>query len=77
LVVNYDIPWNPTVVIQRIGRINRIDKTVFDKLYIYNAFPSFEGKKIYQVEDVVKIKNQMINTILGSDTKILDDNEDL
>ena len=26
LVVNYDIPWNPTRVIQRVGRISRIGK---------------------------------------------------
>ena len=24
IVINYDIPWNPTRVIQRVGRINRI-----------------------------------------------------
>ncbi|RMG81205.1 MAG: helicase, partial [Bacteroidetes bacterium] len=24
LIINYDIPWNPTRVIQRVGRINRI-----------------------------------------------------
>lgn len=77
LVINYDIPWNPTVIIQRVWRINRIDRTVFDQLYIYNAFPSLEGKQIYQVEDVVKIKNEMINTIFWSDTKILDENETL
>jgi superfamily II DNA/RNA helicase len=25
VVINYDIPWNPTRLIQRVGRINRID----------------------------------------------------
>ena len=28
IVVNYDIPWNPVRVIQRVGRINRISKKV-------------------------------------------------
>ena len=35
-VINYDIPYNPTRVIQRVGRINRINKKVFEELYIYN-----------------------------------------
>src|SRR5690606_13359808 len=38
VIVNYDIPWNPTRVIQRVGRINRIGVKVFDELYIYNFF---------------------------------------
>ncbi|MBT9538195.1 MAG: SWF/SNF helicase family protein, partial [Nitrospirae bacterium] len=31
MVINYDIPWNPVRVIQRVGRINRISKKVFDE----------------------------------------------
>ncbi|PJB12917.1 MAG: hypothetical protein CO119_04330, partial [Flavobacteriales bacterium CG_4_9_14_3_um_filter_40_17] len=27
-MINYDIPWNPTRVIQRVGRINRIGAKV-------------------------------------------------
>ena len=37
-IFNYDIPYNPTRVIQRIGRINRINKKVFDKLSIFTIF---------------------------------------
>lgn len=36
-VINYDIPWNPTRVIQRVGRINRIGKR-FLTIYIYITF---------------------------------------
>ena len=32
IVINYDIPWNPTRLIQRVGRINRVD-TAFDTIY--------------------------------------------
>ena len=32
-VFNYDIPYNPTRVIQRVGRINRINKKVFERLF--------------------------------------------
>ena len=34
-VVNYDLPWNPMVVEQRIGRIDRIGQ-LSENIYIYN-----------------------------------------
>ncbi|ROL56030.1 hypothetical protein D9V84_09790 [Bacteroidetes/Chlorobi group bacterium Naka2016] len=37
LVTNFDILWNPTRMIQRVGRINRIDPK-FDKIYNFNFF---------------------------------------
>jgi superfamily II DNA or RNA helicase/HKD family nuclease len=43
IIFNYDIPFNPTRVIQRIGRINRINKKVFDRLHIFNFFPTSIG----------------------------------
>lgn len=35
VIVNYDLPWNPTRVMQRIGRINRVG-TKYDKIHIFN-----------------------------------------
>jgi superfamily II DNA or RNA helicase len=37
-LVNYDLHWNPTRMVQRAGRIDRIG-TEFDTLWIYNMFP--------------------------------------
>jgi hypothetical protein len=37
-LVNYDLHWNPTRMVQRAGRIDRIG-TDFDTLWIYNLFP--------------------------------------
>ena len=34
LMVNYDIPWNPNRLEQRMGRIHRIGQT--DEVYIFN-----------------------------------------
>lgn len=76
-IFNYDIPYNPTVVIQRIGRINRINKKVFDTLYIYNFFPTDIGEAEVGVKRISTIKIRMINTIMGSDTKTLTNDEEL
>jgi superfamily II DNA or RNA helicase len=37
-LVNYDLHWNPTRMVQRAGRIDRIG-TDFETLWIYNMFP--------------------------------------
>jgi superfamily II DNA/RNA helicase len=71
LIVNYDIPFNPTRVIQRVGRINRINKKVFEDLFIINFFPSLVGKKEYRVESLATLKMSMIHSLLGEDAKVL------
>lgn len=76
-VINYDIPYNPTIVIQRVWRINRINKKVFENLYIYNYFPSFAWEELIRTSTISKLKINMINSILWSDTRILDENETL
>lgn len=42
VVINYDIPWNPTRVMQRVGRINRVD-TPHATVHTYTCFPTEEG----------------------------------
>jgi len=37
-LINYDLHWNPTRMVQRAGRIDRIG-TEFDTLFIHNMFP--------------------------------------
>ena len=76
-IFNYDIPYNPTRVIQRIGRINRINKKVFDKLYIYNYFPTDVGESETRVKEISTLKMAMIHAILGEDTKALTSEEQL
>jgi superfamily II DNA/RNA helicase len=70
-IYNYDIPYNPTRVIQRVGRINRINKKVFDRLNIYNFFPSTTGEALSRTKSIATFKMLLIQTIFGSDTKIL------
>ena len=70
VVVNYDIPWNPTRVIQRVGRINRIGKKVFEKLYIFNFFPTVKGSSIVSNREIAQTKMFAIHRILGEDAQI-------
>ena len=76
-IFNYDIPYNPTRVIQRIGRINRINKKVFDELYIYNYFPTDVGEAGTRTKEISTLKMAMIHAIMGEDTKALTKEEEL
>lgn len=76
-IFNYDIPYNPTRVIQRVGRINRINKKVFDKLYIYNYFPTDIGEQQTRTKAITTLKMQMIHLIMGEDAKVLTKEEEL
>jgi len=77
IIVNYDIPYNPTRVIQRIGRINRINKKVYDTLHIYNYFPSLVWEQHTNTKKISTLKIKMIATILGIDVKTLTDDEEV
>lgn len=76
-VINYDIPYNPTRIIQRIGRINRINKKVFDELYIYNYFPTDVGEGEIRAKEISTLKMAMIHAIMGEDTKVLTKDEEI
>jgi len=77
VIINYDIPYNPTRVVQRIGRINRINKKMFDKIYIYNLFPTDIGEQNTLIKGISTLKMLLINSIIGSDTKTLTPDETL
>ncbi|HDP97581.1 MAG TPA: helicase, partial [bacterium] len=77
IIFNYDIPYNPTRVIQRVGRINRINKKVFDRLYIYNFFPTATGEDETRIKQITTLKFDMINALLGEDTLVLTDETQL
>lgn len=77
VIINYDIPYNPTRVVQRIGRINRINKKMFDKIFIYNFFPTDIGEQNTLIKGISTLKMFLINNIVGSDTKTLTPDETL
>lgn len=77
VIINFDIPYNPTRVIQRVGRINRIDKRSFEKIYIFNCFPTAIGEAEIRIRQISTLKIKLINAIVGSDHKTLTSEEEI
>ena len=69
VVVNYDVPWNSTRLMQRIGRVNRIGSKA-DRIYVYNYYPSAHGDaQIHLVNNALR-KLQAFHTAFGEDNKV-------
>ena len=73
-VINYDIPWNPTKMMQRVGRINRVDSK-HDKIYTYNFFPAGPINENVKLTEAAEAKINAFIEMLGNDAKILTDEE--
>ncbi len=69
IIVNYDTPWNPTKLIQRLGRINRIG-TKAEYIYNYNFYPSEQGDKLINLYQKSLAKLQSSHSTFGEDNKI-------
>ena len=75
VLINYDLPWNPTRVLQRAGRVNRLGST-FPKVYIFNFFHTTQSDEHLGLEVNITNKIQMFHDILGEDAKYLSDGEE-
>ncbi|MEB3205903.1 MAG: helicase-related protein [Vampirovibrionales bacterium] len=76
VIINYDLPWNPTRVLQRVGRVNRIG-TQHDRIYVFNIFPTAQSDEHLGLEDNIKAKLQAFHNILGEDARYLSDDEEI
>jgi superfamily II DNA/RNA helicase len=76
VVINYDIPWNPTRMMQRAGRINRVD-TNFDKIYTFNFFPSKQSNDLIKLKEAAAAKIHAFISLLGNDARLLTENEEI
>jgi len=69
-LINYDLHWNPTRMIQRAGRIDRIGSP-FDKIHIYNFFPEDELEDLLRLVRRLQKKIEDINESIGLDASVL------
>jgi superfamily II DNA/RNA helicase len=76
VVMNYDLPWNPTRLMQRVGRINRVD-TTFEEIFTYNFFPSSAGNDIIKLRESAEAKIQAFIEMLGADARLLTEGEEV
>ena len=75
VLINYDLPWNPTRVLQRAGRVNRLG-SAFENVHIFNFFPTTHSDEHLGLEVNITNKIQMFHDILGEDAKYLSDGEE-
>ena len=74
VVINYDIPWNPTRMMQRVGRVNRVD-TEFDTIHTFNFFPTKQSNDLLKLKEVAEAKINAFLTLLGGDAALLTEGE--
>jgi len=73
-LINYDLPWNPTRIMQRVGRINRVG-TEHSEIFVFNFFPTAQSNKHMPLKDRILEKLQAFHDTLGEDSKYLSDEE--
>jgi superfamily II DNA or RNA helicase len=68
--INYDLHWNPTRMIQRAGRIDRIGSP-YKEINVYNFFPEDELDELLNLVKILQKKIRSINESIGLDASVL------
>lgn len=76
IIYNYDIPWNATRLMQRIGRINRIG-TKHKRIYVNNFIPSAQSDALIELSKKAYVKLQTFHSTFGEDNQIYSKNEEV
>jgi superfamily II DNA or RNA helicase len=69
-LINYDLHWNPTRMVQRAGRIDRLGSQ-FETIYIYNMFPETELEDLLGLVRSLTSKIDVINQTGFLDASVL------
>lgn len=67
-IINYDLPWNPMRVEQRIGRVHRLGQTRDVHIYNFSTNETIEEHILYLLHE----KIQMFENVIGSLEVILE-----
>ena len=76
VIINYDFHWNPTRLIQRAGRVDRIGSNN-EFITVHNFLPDLELEEDLRLEFLVDMKIKEIQRIIGEDHEILKDDEQI
>lgn len=74
-VVNYDLPWNPMIIVQRIGRVNRIGNE--KHIFVKNFLPADEIDTIIGILPRISTKIEDITLLIGKESYILSPDEEI
>nr|WP_315171034.1 helicase-related protein [uncultured Flavobacterium sp.] len=69
VIVNYDVPWNSTRLMQRIGRVNRIG-TEASEIHVFNFYPSDKSDNQIKLTNTAIKKLQAFHSAFGEDSQI-------
>ena len=69
-LINYDLHWNPTRMIQRNGRIDRLGSR-HARIYITNIFPDADLELLLKLVQRLQNKLSAINETIGLDASVL------
>lgn len=69
-LINLDLPWNPTRLEQRKGRIQRIGQ-IYDEIWIYNM--RYKGSVEDRVHELLSSRLKEINSMFGQIPDCLED----
>ena len=72
-IVNYDLPWNPMRIVQRIGRVDRIGSK--SRTIVHNMLPDAGLDRFLGLLEKVSLKIHNITDIIGKEAQILSDDE--
>jgi len=73
-LINYDLHWNPTRLIQRAGRIDRLGSK-HDEIHVCGFFPQRELERDLGLLEVVKERIAEFIEVFGEDNNILPGHE--
>lgn len=73
-VINYDLPWNPMRVVQRNGRINRINSP-YSTIYSYSFFPEERLDELLQLELRIRKKLTQAARAVGLESEVIPNSE--
>jgi len=70
-VINYDFPWNPVVLIQRAGRVDRIGSP-YPVVYLTNLFPEEDTlQRFLRLMERLYLRLEAIRSTVGLDASVL------
>ncbi len=74
IVINYDIPWNPTRMMQRVGALTVWTRNL-TRSTPFNFFPTRQSNDEIKLKEAAEAKINAFLTLLGGDAALLTEGE--